>query len=90
MVYVVLIAILVALLVGVVMAASTRDRYTNMTEKEFEAEAERSSVLGAATLGLHKLLQPKRVEYIVQKDKHVEAEHADSGDRPPEKPKHAD
>ena len=69
MVYAILIAIFVALLVGVVIAASAKDRYAEMTEEEFRAEAERSSLLGAAVLGLHKFLQPKRVEYVLKKDK---------------------
>ena len=43
MVYAILIATFVALLVGVVMAASAKDRYAEMTEEEFRAEAERSS-----------------------------------------------
>lgn len=84
MVYIVLIAIFVALLVGVAVAASTKNRYTQMTEEEFQAEAERSSLLGAAMLGLHQHLQQKRVEYVIQKDKHVEADRTASGDRPPE------
>lgn len=87
MVYAILIAIFVALLVGVVIAASARDRYAEMTEKEFQAEAERSSLLGAAVLGFHKFLQPKRVEYTLKKDKHVEADSTASGDRPPEDPR---
>ena len=71
-----------ALLVGVVIAASAKDRYAEMTEEEFQGRP-----CCAAVLGLHKFLQPKRVEYILKKDKHVEADSTDSGDRPPEDPR---
>ncbi len=81
MVYLILIGICMALLVGAVLAASTKDGHTDMTEKEFEAEAQRSSLPGAAMLRLKKTLQPERVEYILQKGKHIEAKETESGDR---------
>lgn len=39
-----------------------------MSEEEFEAEAKRVSMLGAAVMGLQKVPEPKRVEYIMQRD----------------------
>ncbi len=86
MVFIVLIVICVALVIGVIVAAGSRDRYAEMTEEEFQSEAERASLLGAGVLGLQEFLQPKRVEYIMQRDKHVEADSTESGDRPPEEP----
>ncbi len=84
MVYVVLLVVL--LVVALLKLTIGPDRYAKMTEAEFEAEAKRSSPLGAGVLGLHKLLQPKRVEYLLQRDKHLEADSAESGDRPPQQP----
>ena len=89
MIYVILFAVFVALLVGLARAASTRDRYADMTEEEFQADADRSSLLGAAMLGLQKNLQQKRVEYILQRDKHLETDATTPGDRPPEGPPEA-
>jgi len=63
----------------------SQDRYSKMTEEEFEAEAQRASLLGAGVVELQKHLDPlHKVEYLQQRDKHVEAEREDSGDRPPE------
>lgn len=84
MVHLILIGICMALLVGAVLAASTKDSHTDMTEKEFEAEAQRSSLPGSAMLRLKKTLQPERVEYILQKGKHIKAKETGSGERPPE------
>ncbi len=82
MIYVILFAVFVALLVGLARAASTRDCYADMTEEEFQADAERSSLLGATMLGLQKNLQQKRVEYILQRDKHLETDATTPGPEP--------
>ena len=84
LVYGILFAIFLGLVVGLIAIATRKDRYVEMTEEEFQKEAERSTMLGASVLGLHKVLQPKRVEYILQRDKHAEAEETESGDRPPQ------
>jgi hypothetical protein len=70
---------LVALIAGI---AGGKDRYAKMSEAEFEAEAQRASLLGAAVTSLHKFLQPTRVEYMMQRDKRVEGEQVVSGDPP--------
>jgi hypothetical protein len=57
-----------------------------MSEEEFEAEAKRASLLGAAVMGLQKVLEPKRVEYIMQRDKRVEGDSAEASDPPPDEP----
>ncbi len=80
-----LLAVFVALVIGVMAAATSKGRYQEMSEEEFQAEAERASLLGSAVLGVHKFLQPKRVEYILKRDKHPEAEETESGDRPPDR-----
>lgn len=63
-----------------------KDRYAEMTEEEFEAEAkEKSSLLGAAMMGLEKVLNPKKIEYVVKQKEKKETDAA--GDLPPEDPK---
>ena len=74
-----IVALVLALIIGF---TSGKDRYAEMSEAEFEAEAKRGSALGAAMMGLQKMLEPKRVEYMLQRDKRVEGQQEESGDPP--------
>jgi len=86
MAYVLTGIVVVALLYAIVKAASG-DRYAKMTEEEFEAEARRSSKVGAAVIGFQKIVDPgHRVEYVQEQNEAVEAESAESGDRPHDDP----
>jgi len=74
--------ILIALVYAIAKAASG-NRYSEMTEEEFEAEAQRSSRLGGAVAGLQKILDPSHhVEYVQEQQERVEADGSESGDRP--------
>jgi hypothetical protein len=75
----VILVVVVALIIGV---TSGKDRYAEMSEEEFEAEAKRVSTLGAAIMGLQKVIEPKKVEYMMQRDKRVEGDQTVSGDPP--------
>lgn len=77
----VLVLAFVALIVGF---TAGKDRYAEISEEEFEAEAKRASLLGAAVMGFHKFLQPKRVEFMLQRDKRVEGDSAEASGRPPD------
>jgi len=58
-------------------------RYKEMSEEEFEAEAKRASRIGGALLEFQKAVDPThKVEYAQMKQKHAEAESAESGDKP--------
>jgi hypothetical protein len=58
-------------------------RYEKMTDEEFEAEAKRSSRVGGALLEFQKAVDPShKIEYVQMKEKHAEAESAESGDKP--------
>lgn len=83
--FVMLVAVL-ALVAVVVSLTTSKDRYAQMTEEEFEAEAKRSSLLGAAVMEMHKFLQPTRVEYMRRRDKRVEADSTEAGEPPPKEP----
>jgi hypothetical protein len=80
----ILLGVAVAVVAAIIVhLRQSRNRYTRMTEEEFEAEAKRASTLGAAMLTTHQILTPHhRVEYLLQEDKHAEAEQSDSGDGP--------
>ena len=74
--------ILIALVYAIAKAASG-NRYSEMTEQEFEAEAQRSSRLGGAVAGLQKILDPSHhVEYVQEQQERVEADGSELGDRP--------
>jgi hypothetical protein len=82
--YVMIGVVIVAALVAITKMVST-DRYANMTEEEFEAEARRSSMMGAAMSATQKVFDPShRVEYVEEQRDRAEAESSHSGDRPPE------
>jgi len=82
MVYLI-VGVIVALVLYAIAKAATGNRYANMTEEEFEREAKRSSKVGAAVIGFQKIIDPgHRVEYVQEQQQRIEAESAESGDRP--------
>ena len=85
MTYIILLVVLVALLVAIIRVAAGDDRHAKMTEEEFEAEAKRVSMTGVAMTEFQKHIDPiHKVEYLSQRDKHVETDSSDSGDKPPD------
>jgi hypothetical protein len=75
--------IIVALLLYAVAKAAAGNRYANMTAEQFEQEAKRSSKMGAAVTGFQKIVDPgHRVEYAQEQTLRIEADTAESGDRP--------
>jgi len=82
MTYVIALAFLFFIVYGIVKAAIGR-RYSEMTEEEFEAEAKRSSAMGAAVGSLQKVIDPVHaVEHIEKQRQRIEAVVTNSGDRP--------
>jgi hypothetical protein len=82
MVYLV-VGIVIALLVYAVAKAATGNRYANMTGEQFEREAKRSSKIGAAVTEFQKIVDPgHRVVYAERQALRIEADAAESGDRP--------
>jgi len=81
MAYAIVLAVVVLAIWGIVKSASG-DRYSKMTEEEFEAEAKRASLIGAGMIGLQKVIDPgHRVEYVMEEKQQAEADGAESGDR---------
>jgi hypothetical protein len=82
MVYAFGLVVLGIVIYGIVKAASGTN-YAEMTEEEFEAEARRSSHLGPAIMAAQKLIDPgHKVEYVQEQNEKIEADSAESGDRP--------
>jgi hypothetical protein len=81
--YFVLFALVILLLIALVAVIGSPDRYVKMSEKEFEEDAERKSLLGAAMLGVEKALRPDRAEQVLEQKQRVEKDATPSGDAPP-------
>ena len=86
MVTIIILAVLAAIVALIIGITTGKDRYAEMSEEEFEAEAKRASPLGAAMMEMHKFLQPTRVEFMRKRDKRVEGDSAEAGDPPPKEP----
>ena len=85
--YVFGIVLLIAVVALILRATTAEDRYTQMSEEEFEAEAKKTSMTAAGMLAVQSIVDPShKAEYLLQQDKHVEAELAESGGQPPERP----
>jgi hypothetical protein len=78
------IGVVVAVLVALVVTLGGKDRHSEMTEQEFEAEAKRISMLGSGVVELHKVFQPNRVKQIVAERQRAKEEMNVSGDPPSE------
>jgi hypothetical protein len=76
------IAVVVAVLVALIVTLGGKDRHSEMTEEEFEAEAKRVSMMGAGVVELHKMFQPNRVKQIVAERQRAKQEMNVSGDPP--------
>ncbi len=80
--YVVGLFIFALILYGIYKAV-TGDRYSEMTDREFEIEARHASHLAPALMGLQKIVDPNHhVEYVEQQQQKIEADAPESGDRP--------
>ena len=74
-------------MVALILAITTgKHRYAEMSGEEFEAEAKRASLLGAAVMEMHEFLHPTRVAIMRKRDKRVEGDSAEASDRPPGPP----
>jgi uncharacterized membrane protein len=82
---IVLVVLVLIALAGTVHLVRSRNRDAYMTEAEFEKAAQRKSALGLALLELQRITSAgDRVEYLLQRDKHVPAERTDAGELPPD------
>jgi hypothetical protein len=69
-------------LVYIVPKITGRNRYTDMTDQDFEAKAKRRSPAFGLMLAIQKLIGPgHHVEYIQRRQDDLEADESDSGNR---------
>lgn len=62
----------------------SRDRYEEMTEEEFEEEAKKKSLLGAAIMGLEGTLRKREATIMMEAKGRVERDATPSPGDPPE------
>jgi len=82
----VLLALLVAIgLIGLlVYVMGGQDRYATMSEEEFEEEARKKSMLGAAITGMESALRTREAGYVMEVKNKIEREATPSPGEPPE------
>ena len=62
----------------------SQDRYEEMTEEEFEEEAKKKSMLGAAIMGLEGTLRKREATIMMEAKSRIEREATPSPGDPPE------
>jgi hypothetical protein len=79
-------ALLVAIgLIGLLIyVMASKDRYATMSEEEFEEEAKKKSLLGAAITGLEYTLRKKETTYMMEVKGRIERDATPSPGDPPE------
>lgn len=89
MAFIVVGLVALALIGALIYVLGAPDRHAQMTEEEFEVEAKRGSMLGAAFMGVEKVLRGKEIEQVLVQKERVEKGSAISGD-PPTPDEHPD
>ena len=81
-----LLALIVAIgLIGVLIyVMGSKDRYATMSEEEFEEEAKRKSMLGAAITGMESALRMREAGYVMEVKNKIERDATPSPGEPPE------
>ena len=72
---------LIALLIYVM---AGNDRYATMSEEEFEEEAKKKSLVGAALIGFEYTLRKKEATYVMEVKSRIERDATPSPGEPPE------
>jgi hypothetical protein len=62
------------------------NRYARMSDQEFEEHTKKSSVLGAAVMGMERALRRREADFVIEQKLRIETDATPSGDRPPGEP----
>lgn len=85
-----MIGVLLALVVTIglmgllVYIMGSQDRYATMSEEEFEQEARKKSMLGAAITGMESALRTREAGYVMEVKNKIERDATPSPGEPPE------
>jgi hypothetical protein len=86
MVYLIVLSLFALVLYGIFKAV-TGERYSEMTNDEFEAEARHPSKFAPVLTSIQKMVDPNHhVEYVQEEKERTEADSAQSGDPPKASP----
>jgi hypothetical protein len=80
---VIIFLIVVGLIGGLVYVMASPNRYARMTDQEFEEDNQKSSVLGAAVMGMERALRRREADFVIEQKLHIEKDATTSGDHPP-------
>jgi hypothetical protein len=82
MAFIVVALVALALVAALIYVLGAPDKHQQMSEEEFEAEVKRGSLLGAAFMGVEKVLRPHQIEQVLIQRHKVEKGASVAGDPP--------
>jgi hypothetical protein len=78
----------IGLIGSLVCVMASPNRYARMSDREFEEDTQKSSVLGAAVMGMERALRRREADFVIEQKLRVEKDSTTSGDhRPEEEPR---
>ena len=84
---VIIFLIVIGLLGSLVCVMASPNRYARMSDQEFEEDTQKSSVLGAAVIGMERALRRREADFVIEQKLRVEKDATTSGDHRPEEPR---
>jgi hypothetical protein len=81
---VILFFVVAGILGGVVYMMASPNRYSKMSDQEFEEDTKKSSVLGSVIIGLERSLRRHEADLVIEEKLRTEKDATPSGDHPPE------
>jgi len=79
-----IVVILLAAFGALIYAIIRPNRYSKMTDEEFEKETKKSSTLGTAVLGTERILRRREADYLIEEKLGHDRDAASVGGAPPE------
>ena len=71
---------------GLIYVMASPNRYAKMTDQEFEEDTRKSSVRGAAVIGMERALRRREADFVIEQKLRIEKEATPSGARLPKIP----
>lgn len=78
--------ILIVLIGGLIYVMGSPNRYSKMTEDEFEEETKKGPGLGGAIIGMERALRTHEADLVIEQKYRVEKDATAPGGEPPEEP----
>jgi len=69
---------------GLAYVMASPNRYSKMTDWEFEEDTKKGSLLGAAIIGVERTLRRREADFVIEQKLRMEKDATPSGDHPPE------